>query len=314
MKNPANRQIDYYFVAIAFILLLTGCGKSTSPPPRETSRPTPPPENTLLFAVHPYDTPSRLERRFRPLCNYLGRRLGRPVALYLAHSYGDQIRRIANGQVDLAYMGPTPYLRAHDHYLEDNGIKDLRILAGETRHGLAGFHSVIVALDSSPVRTLSDLRDRTLAFGENRSFGSHFVPRALLWQAGLTLADLKDYAYLGRHERVALAVVHGDFDAGGLRKDVAQLYMDRGLRIVAESPLLPPHVIVARPGLDPALGEAVRSALIAPGTDASAAFAALGPGVAFSAAVDDTVFGLARQAVYAIEAARPQEMPREMAP
>ncbi|MEN8174236.1 MAG: PhnD/SsuA/transferrin family substrate-binding protein [Pseudomonadota bacterium] len=61
-----------------------------------------------MFAVHPYDNPSRIESRFQPLCDYLGRRLGRPVALYLAHSYGDQIRRISHGQVDLAYPAADP--------------------------------------------------------------------------------------------------------------------------------------------------------------------------------------------------------------
>ncbi|MCP5407846.1 MAG: PhnD/SsuA/transferrin family substrate-binding protein [Chromatiaceae bacterium] len=89
-----------------------------------------------------------------------------------------------------------------------------------------------------------------------------------MWKAGLTLADLKDYAYLGRHERVALAVVHGDFDAGGLREDVARLYLDRGLRIIAESPLLPPHVIVARPGLAPSVTDALRAALLEPDANA----------------------------------------------
>ena len=306
MKHPVKKRLERWLEALALTLALGACGDSPAPPEAVMQGGASPAEKALLFAVHPYDTPSRIESRFRPLCDYLGKQLGRPVDLYLAHSYGDQIRRISHGQVDFAYMGPTPYLRAHDHYLNDTTAYDLPILAGETQKGEAGFRSVIVTLDSSPIHALSDLRGRTLALGDPRSFGSHFTPRALLWQAGLTLADLKDYAYLGRHERAALAVAHGDFDAGGLRKEVAEIYLDRGLRIVAETPLLPPHVIVARPGLAPALAEAVRSALVEPAPEAASAFAALGPDVGFGP-VDDSRFDLARSIVQAFESARPLE-------
>lgn len=258
----------------------------------------------LLLAVHPYDNPSELVARFQPLADYLSRCLDRPVELYLGHSYGDTIRRISAGQVDLAYLGPTLYLRAHDHYLGPNASPTIRILAGETVDGALGYTSVLVTLRSSPIKTVADLRDRTLAFVEHGSFSGHFVPRAMLDQAGITLADLMDYAFLDRHERVALAVVHGDFAAGGLRKEVADRYLDRGLKIIAESTQLSPHVIAARPGLDDALAEIVTRALIDPGPDAQPAFAALGPGIGF-AHVEDSAFDPVRRAVYAIESAQP---------
>jgi phosphonate transport system substrate-binding protein len=259
-----------------------------------------------LFAVHPYDNPSRLLERFQPLCAYLTESLGRPVALYLAHSYNDQVRRITSGQVDLAYLGPTLYLRAQEHYLGSRTEHNIEILAGETIGEEIGYRTVVVALRSSPIQGLEDLRGRTFALGTHDSFGSHFVPRVMLLKAGLTLADLKDYAYLDRHERVALAVVHGDFDAGGLREDVALHYLDRGLKIVAHSPVLTPHVVVARPGLDRHLAEALRSALTDPSPTAGPAFAALGPGVGF-ASVDADAFDLARLTIRAMEGARPSE-------
>lgn len=284
--------------------LLAACDRPPPPdqPPLASAWSQTPP---LLFAVYPYDTPSQLAERFEPLCNYLGTRLGQPVTLYLAHSYGDQIRRISHGQTDLAYLGPTPYLRAQDQSLAGAGTDRLEILAGETLNGEPGYHSVIVTLASSPLRGLPDLRGQTLALGDPRSFSSHFVPRALLAQAGLTLANLRDYAYLGRHERIALAVVHGDFAAGGLREDVAARYLDRGLRIIARSALLPPHLVVARPGLDPRLAAAVREALIAPDDQGRNA---MGPGVGF-APVTDRRYDPVRATVRAIEGASPQGLP-----
>lgn len=297
MRSP-ERPFRARLFALLLGGLLAACDRPAPPPETDAAlagswSETPP----LLFAVYPYDTPSQLAGRFEPLCDYLSARLGQRVALYLAHSYGDQIRRISHGQTDLAYLGPTPYLGARDRYLSGVTTGNLEILAGETLDGEVGYHAVIVALASGPLRTLADLRGQTLALGDPRSFSSHFVPRALLAQAGLTLWDLRDYAYLGRHERIALAVVHGDFAAGGLREDVAARYLDRGLRVIARSALLPPHLVVARPGLDPALAAAVRVALIAPDDRGRAA---MGPGVGF-APVDDARFDPVRATVRAIE-------------
>jgi phosphonate transport system substrate-binding protein len=295
MHHPERRFRDWLF-ALLLGALLAACDRPAPTDQPPSARPwseTPP----LLFAVYPYDTPSQLAGRFEPLCAYLGTRLGQPVQLYLAHSYGDQIRRISHGQTDLAYLGPTPYLRARDRYLGGAATDNLEILAGETLDGEPGYHAVVVTLASGPLHTLADLRGQTLALGDPRSFSSHFVPRALLAQAGLTLADLRDYAYLGRHERVALAVVHGDFAAGGLREDVAARYLDRGLRVIARSALLPPHLVVARPRFDRALANAVRAALIAPDDRGRAA---MGPGVGF-APVEDARFDPVRATVRAIE-------------
>lgn len=304
MRNPERT-----FLALALALLLGACQEPAVPPEGATLlADTPGSSPALVFAVHPYDTPSRLVSRFQPLCDYLGARLKRPVQLYLAQSYGDEIRRITHGQVDLAYLGPTPYLRAHDHYLEGSGADNIQILAGETQGGEIGYRGVIVALASGPIGSVADLRGRTLALGDPRSFSGHFVPRAQLASARMSLADLRDYAYLGRHERVALAVVHGDFEAGALREDVARLYLDRGLRVVARSALLPPHVVVARPGLDPALAAAVRAALVDAGPDAAAALAALGSEVGF-AAVDDARYDPVRVTVRAIEGKHREDPP-----
>lgn len=302
MPDP-ERPLRALLCALLLAGLLAACDRAFPPDEAPDAAPDRAPSTAwsetppLLFAVYPYDTPSQLAGRFEPLCDYLGARLNRPVQLYLAHSYGDQIRSISHGQTDLAYLGPTPYLRAQDQYLGDGAGDGLTILAGETLDGEVGYHGVIVTLASGRLHSLNDLRGQTLALGDPRSFSSHFVPRALLAQAGLTLADLRDYAYLGRHERVALAVVHGDFAAGGLREDVAARYLDRGLRVIARSALLPPHLVVARPGLDPDLAATVRDALIAPDERGRAA---MGAGVGF-AATDDARFDPVRATVQAIE-------------
>ncbi len=248
----------------------------------------------LVFVVHPFDTPSRLYQRFRPLCDYLQEVVGRPVDLRVASTYEEQIQHIAEGKADLTYIGPTPYVRARDHYAP------VQLLAAEAEGGRAFYQSVIVVHRDSPVRSLANLRRRTMAFGADKSFSSFYIPRLMLQNAGVRLPDLKNYAYLGRHERVALAVLHRDFDAGGLRLEIAQQYLDRGLRIVAKSDPLPPHAIVARPGLEGPLAEAVRAALLAPNAHGREAFRAMGEDVSF-VPINDSDYDLAREVVRTLQ-------------
>jgi phosphonate transport system substrate-binding protein len=248
----------------------------------------------LTFVVHPFDTPTRLYARFRPLCDYLSSALGRPVVLRVASTYEEQIEHIAEGKADLAYIGPTPYVRAHDRYAP------VRLLAAEAENGKASYQSVIVVRTDSPVRQLADLRNRTVAFGADKSFSSFYIPRLMLQNAGVRLSDLKNYAYLGRHERVALAVLHKDFDAGGLRLEMAQQYLDRGLRIVTTSDPLPPHAIVASPKLAEPLAETVQKALIWPTPRGREAFKALGDEVSF-VTITDKEYDLAREVVRRLE-------------
>lgn len=248
----------------------------------------------LVFVVHPFDTPSRLYQRFRPLCDYLQDAIGQPVNLRVASTYEEQIQHIAEGKADLTYIGPTPYVRARDHYAP------VQLLAAEAEGGRAFYQSVIVVRRESPIRSAADIRNRTMAFGADKSFSSFYIPRLMLQNAGVRLTDLKNYAYLGRHERVALAVLHRDFDAGGLRLEIAQKYLDRGLRIVTTSDPLPPHAIVARPGLPEPIAEAVRKALLHPGEGASAAFRALGEDVSFVPIVDAD-YDLARKVVRTLQ-------------
>lgn len=293
-----SRALGWLLAAALF-----GCGQEAGAPAPATAREAAEVRESpgLALIVHPYDTPSRIITHFQPLADYLSGQVGQPVHVQVAVSYGDQIRRIAAGEAQLAYIGPTPYLRAQDHYLK-GAERKLQLLAAEASETGMGYRSVLVARIDDPLSTVDDARGRTVAFGSPHSFSSHYVPRVMLARAGVELADLKDYAYLRRHERVALAVLHGDFDLGGLRKAIAERYLERGLRIVEESPSLPPHVIAAAPDLDPELAARLREALLGAEGEALAEFQPFGERVRF-APVDDDDFALARAVVQAVEGA-----------
>lgn len=247
-----------------------------------------------IFVVHPYDTPSRLYARFRPLTLYLGSALGRPMKLLIAATYDEQIDRIVNGRADFAYLGPTPYIRARAR-------GQVEILAGEAEAGQAFYQSVLVVRDDSPIRRVADLAGKRIALGAEISMGSSLAPKQLLAQAGLARSEFTAISHLDRHERVALAVLHGDFDAGGLRLDIAKPYLPRGLRILATSQPLPPHVVAASPRALVDERGRVRQALLYPDESGLSALRALGPETSF-VPIDDSQFEVVRRLERSLEA------------
>ncbi len=248
-----------------------------------------------IFSVHPFDTPRRLFARFRPLCDYLQEVSGVPIELQVASTYEQQISDVAQGRVHLSYIGPTPYLRAR---ARSGGA--LRLIAAEAIDGVAAYRSAIVVRTDSPVQSLEQLRGRSMAFGNAISFSSFVVPRYMLANAGVTLRDLGYFRHLNRHEQVALAVLHRDFDAGGLRLELANEYLARGLRVLAQSEPLPPHVIVATSAVASSFDAALTAALLAPETESGRrALAALGRGASFLPAFE-SMFDYAQRVVKAL--------------
>lgn len=207
------------------------------------SEPTNEAPEGLRLSIFPYNAPSQVVERFQPWVAALSKELGRPVRLHLATSYENQVRLVVEGAVDLALMGPASYVRARDRYAD---IGRVVLIAGG-----APYQGAIVVRSDSPYETLSDLRNTSFAFSAHHSLSGHFAPRVLLREAGIDLADLRDYTFLDRHERVALAVLYGDFDAGAIGLGIASRYADGdpGLRVLATTETLPPTALVGRPGL-----------------------------------------------------------------
>jgi phosphonate transport system substrate-binding protein len=199
----------------------------------------------LELWIHPYLPATELIKRFSPLTAFLSEQLGVPVEIKIQKSYQDHIDFVGKDQADIAYLGPVSYLKIHENF----GPKPL--LARLQVNGKPFFHGMIIVRADSPIRQLSDLVGKKFAFGDPQSTMSHVVPRAHLKKAGITLDLLGDYEFLGTHHDVALGVLGGYFDVGGVKEEVFDEYEARGLRALVQSPPISEHVFVTRADLAP---------------------------------------------------------------
>jgi phosphonate transport system substrate-binding protein len=206
----------------------------------------------LLFGSVAMDIPAVMHKRLKPLTQYLSEQLGRPVELKLSPNMGVAIDEVAEQHVDLAYLTPVAYLKAH----AKGGAK---IIAKTVTKGKASFQLMIVVKEDSPIKTVADLKGKRFAFGDKRAL----LQRAAVVGAGIKMEDFSDYQFIGHYDNIARAVLNGDFDAGILKDTMAYQWQGKGLRILHASPDLPPYNVAAKGDIDDATLAKLKAAFLA---------------------------------------------------
>jgi len=197
------------------------------------------------------DTPAVMHERLLPLTRYLGQALRRPVTLHLSPNMKSAVKALAERQVDIAYLTPVAYLDAHE-------LGQAQVVVKTVTQGQSAFDLRIVVHKDSPIRQVRDLAGKRFAFGDQAAL----LQRAVVVHAGMPLEKLGFHAFVGHYDNIARAVVSGEFDAGILKDTTAKEWERKGLRVLHQSPPLPPYNIAVGPHLSAEEARAIQKALI----------------------------------------------------
>jgi phosphonate transport system substrate-binding protein len=192
----------------------------------------------LVFGVYPYLSPSQIVSQFAPLNDYLSKRLGRSVALRSAPDFQKFIERTRAGEYDIIFTAP------HMGRLAEK--RD-----GYRRLAQTVYQIVVVALarKDGPVRSLADLKGRSLAVGARLSMSYQIVDEAL-GRHGLALERDVRFIDTASFSNVAEAVIRGEADAGAtgtLLWDSAPAGQRAALSEIFRSPAVPGFLLLAHP-------------------------------------------------------------------
>ena len=218
---------------------------------------------TLNFGVYQSEKATAMYRKFTPVLDYmnddLDRRLNRPVdvRLVIFKTYDEGIEALAKGEIDFARFGPASYITAKT---KQHGIE---LLGLELDNGERHFKGAIVVQRDSAIHSLADLKGKRFAFGDCNSTIGRYLAQAELAKAGVHADELAKYQYLGRHDRVALAVELGDFDAGSLRLSTLEDLNKKGALRVLTTFENVGQPWVARAGMDREVVDALKQSLYA---------------------------------------------------
>jgi phosphonate transport system substrate-binding protein len=216
----------------------------------------------LRVSAIPDEAPTELQRKFKPLGDYLKKETGLEVQFTPVTDYAAVVEGLANNKIDLAWLGGFTFVQAK---IRTNGGAVPIVQRAEDEKFTSKF---IVPIDST-AKTLADLKGKTFAFGAPSSTSGHLMPRFFLKRDGIDAdTDFKAVAYSGAHDATVAFVAAGRAEAGVLNASVWDKLVEANnpnvakVRVLATTPPYYDYNWTVRPGLDAALTKKLQDAFL----------------------------------------------------
>src|SRR4051812_32737189 len=219
-------------------------------------------DHVFRVSAIPDEAPTELQRKFKPLGEYLEKKIGMKVEFTPVTDYAASVEALINKKVDMVWFGGFTFVQAKDR--SKNQITPLVQRAEDEK-----FRSVFITTNKD-INKLEDLKGRTLSFGSESSTSGHLMPRSFLLAAKIDPdADLKRIAFSGAHDATVAAVAGGKVDAGALNisvweKLVAEKKVDPAVvRVFYTTPGYFDYNWSVRSDMNPALKKKISDAFLA---------------------------------------------------
>jgi phosphonate transport system substrate-binding protein len=187
----------------------------------------------LAFGVYSSDKATVMYKMFIPIVRHLQEsaedKLDCPVDIFIKifRSYDEGIDALIKGDVDFVRFGPSSYILAKAKN------PNISLLAMESKKGKKRFQGMIFVAKDSPIKNLKDVKGTCFAFGDHNSTIGRYLAQAELVKAGIYAHELKEHAYLGRHDKVVKAVLLGDYEVGSAKESTFNKYNKKSeLRVI----------------------------------------------------------------------------------
>lgn len=230
-------------LGLAVVLFAAGCGDDGDAAAAS--------EGTVRFIVTELKGLEELQREFGEFQRVFEEQSGLDLELFPVSSRSAAAAALDADRVDLVFTGPSEYVVLRER------VSVTPVVAIER----PGYASCIYTTAASGISSLTDLEGEHVAMEDVGSTSAHLGPSVMLADAGLDPMDDVEVVLVGdaMHE----ALKRGDVAAVGAGchdydEFVAEEERD-AFPVIARGDQLPADVIVARPDLDEATVELVRS-------------------------------------------------------
>lgn len=170
-------------------------------------------QQVLRVSAIPDEAPTELQRKFKPLGEYLEKKLAMKVEFTPVTDYAASVEGLVNAKLDMVWFGGFTFVQAN-HMSKGKVVPLVQRVEDEK------FRSVFITTNKS-INSLADLKGKTLSFGSESSTSGHLMPRTFLLAAKIDPdTDLKRISFSGAHDATVAAVAGGKVDAGALNISV----------------------------------------------------------------------------------------------
>lgn len=176
-----------------------------------------------------------------PLLRYLEKALGIKTEIVYTPDYDEMILRFVQGEIDIAYLGPLPYVKLHNRFPDAQPL--VRFL---DKDGQESYTCSLVARKTNREDNVSTIlkQAKHISLTQPSSTCGYLMTEKMLKRHGLSLQKDKLYNYTGSHTNSILSVILGDTDVGGVKTSIAEKYLFHGLKIIETSETIPGFALV----------------------------------------------------------------------
>lgn len=188
-------------------------------------------KDVINFAPLPTKNSSQNIKEFLPVNKYLKDKLSLDINYVYKKDYRDILDGFKKGDIDIAYLGPLPFISLKKEYPFTEPIVTFR-----QSNGSAKYRCVVA-------KFIADKFDKTkqikVALTQPLSTCGYLMTNILLKDKfNIKLKDEK-YKYTMSHTNALISVVKGEFLLAGAKKSIAKKFESLGVKIIAQSELLP---------------------------------------------------------------------------
>ena len=144
---------------------------------------------------------------YRPLADYLERQLGRRVELRTVDTWEGLAKSLANGETDMALMGPWGYVLA-------NHESDAQVVSTILYDGKPEYFAIMITHPESGIKAPADLKGRTFGFGDKGSTSGYLIPLHYFMTQGINPDTYFAKVLHTKHQAIETQVTQGVLDAG----------------------------------------------------------------------------------------------------
>jgi phosphonate transport system substrate-binding protein len=194
-------KIIKLFMAVLAALSFTITSLAAGLPDGSKDRP-------LRVLMIPADTGTNdIVADYAPVFNGITEHYGIYFELRAGASYAAVVEGMCNDQADIAWYGAVTYGQANDRCGVD-------LLAVDVKKGDSSYYSGIFVRKDSGIKTISDMKGKSMAFGSPNSTSSFNFPVAMLIAAGVDpVKNLTKVIIAGSHSASIAALSEGKVDA-----------------------------------------------------------------------------------------------------
>lgn len=195
----------------------------------------------LIIGLIPEENIFKQMDRYRPLADYLSEKLGIRIRLTILSKYGDVIDRFTERKLGGAFFEDLTTVIAY----EKLSVEPVATVINED--GTDQIRGLIIVRNDSEIKTVGDMKGRTIAFVDKASASGYVFPLVYFRERGVKDMGkyFKELFFTGSNDAAVYSVLDGRADIACVKDTVLKsmiktdIMIKKEISVIAESPALP---------------------------------------------------------------------------